>query len=199
MSELQAAHKRMKKGKAPGNDGLSTDFYKLTWSFMRYDLLDTLNEVFLRKQLPISMTQSIVTLIYKNKGSDEDLKNYRPISLLNVDYKYMTSMLTARIEPLLAKLVDSDQGGGVKNRLIEDQLIMIQDIFDYYKDKKDRAMIEAQDLSSAFDFVSHQYLCEVLVAMNFSEAIINLVKAIYNNLYSAVTVNGAKTRYFRLT
>jgi hypothetical protein len=108
-------------------------------------------------------------------------------------------MLTARIEPLLAKLVDSDQGGGVKNRLIEDQLIMIQDIFDYYKDKKDRAMIEAQDLSSAFDFVSHQYLCEVLVAMNFSEAIINLVKAIYNNLYSAVTVNGAKTRYFKLT
>lgn len=199
MDELEAAHKKMKSGSAPGNDGLSVDFYKRFWKSIRTDLLQTLNEIFIRKQLPISMTQSILTLIYKNKGSRLELRNYRAISLLNVDFKYLTSMMNARIAPLLSKLIGPDQGGGVENRLIEDQLILIQNIYDHYKSKDTPAMIEAKDLASAFDYCSHDYLFNVLAAMKIDDSVINLLRAIYGSMHAAVAVNGAKTNYFHLT
>lgn len=199
MVELEAAHKRMKKGRAPGNDGLTVDFYKSMWNLVKVDLLDTLNETLIRKELPLSMTQSLLTLIFKNKGSKLNLKNYRAISLLNVDFKYLASIVNGRIAPLLPSVVEIDQGGGIKSRLIEDQLIMIQDIYDYYKSRASCAFIEAKDLTSAFDFCSHDYLFRVLRAMKFSDPIIELLKAIDGNMYTAVTINGTKTPYFHLT
>lgn len=199
LDELEAVHRKMKPRKSPGNDGLSYEFYKATWYFIKYDLLDTINEILIRKELPVSMTQSILTLIFKNKGSDLDLRNYRAISLLNVDYKYMAAMLNARISPLLKDLVHVDQGGGLDNRLIEDQLIMIQNIYDHCTENNRRSMIEAKDLSCAFDLCSHDYLFMVLKAMNFGDSTVNLLKAIYLNMYTAVAVNGAKTKYFRLS
>lgn len=198
MAELEAVHRLLPSGKAPGNDGISVEFYKNTWNFIKHDLLDTLNEVFISKDLSISMTQSVVTLIYKNKGSPLHLKNYRAISLLNVDFKYLSSMINARIKPVLGKVIEVDQGGGVEGRLIEDQLIMIQNIYDHYKGKPDGAMIVAEDLASAFDFLSHKYLYKVLTAMNFSHHIINLLRSVYSHMYAAVNVNGAKTKYFQL-
>lgn len=63
LDELEASHRKMKLRKSPGNDGLSYEFYKATWPFIKYDLLDTINEIFTRKELPISMTQSVSTLI----------------------------------------------------------------------------------------------------------------------------------------
>lgn len=199
MDELEAAHKRMKKGRAPGNDGLSVDFYKIMWKLIREDLLDTLNEVLIGKELPVSMTQSVISLIFKEKGSRLHLSNYRAISLLNVDFKYLASIINARITPFLTSLVEKDQGGGIKSRLLEDQLIVIQNICDHYKNRSSRALIEAKDLKAAFDLCSHDYLFRVLKAMNFNDALLDLMKAIYGNLYTAVTINGTKTKYFRLT
>ena len=199
MEELEKAHKRMSKNRSPGNDGLTYEFYKATWHFIKTDLLDTLNEILIQSTMPISMTQGIITLIYKNKGPRNNIKNWRAITLLNVDFKYLTSMIAARIAPSLGKLLNIDQGSGVEHRLIEDQIIIAQDIYDFYKSSNKSAMIQTHDLMSAFDLVSHEYMFKVLQAMNFSENTISLLKLIYTNMYSAVTINGAKTRYFQLS
>jgi len=65
--------------------------------------------------MPISMSQGLVTLIYKNKGDPENIKNWRAITLLNVDFniKYLASMTAARLAPSLGKLLHPDQSSGV--------------------------------------------------------------------------------------
>ena len=76
----------MARGKAPGCDGLPMEFYLKTWHVMSFDLVCVLNSAFGLGSLSRSQRRGIITLSFK-KGDRLDPKNWRPISLLNVDYK----------------------------------------------------------------------------------------------------------------
>ena len=90
MKELYEAKNGMTKGKSPGNDGLTIEFYIQCWEFIHEDILEVMNEIAVTRKIPLSMTQAIITLIFKNKGNREDLTKWRTISLCNVDYKILT-------------------------------------------------------------------------------------------------------------
>lgn len=199
IEDLESAHKTMKPGKSPGNDGLSAEFYKHSWEFIKDDLLDTLNEIVVSRKMPLSMTQGIITLIFKEKGERSKLKFWRPITLLNLDYKYLMRMIANKMGPFLGCLINLDQACAIKDRFMEDQLIQIQDIYDYIEQFGGKAMITGLDLEAAFDKIDHDYMIRILEKFNFGQIIIRTIGTIYKNMYSAITINGAKTSYFRLT
>ena len=199
LQELECVKTKMKPGKSPGNDGLTYEFYHQCWNFIRDDLLQVINEISASGYMPISMTQAIVTLIYKNKGDRTRLENWRAISLCNVDFKFLTAMIAGRIEPYLPTLIEPDQSCGIRGRVIEDQLIYIQDLIHYIKQFGGRSIIIGLDLQSAFDFINHTYIFKLLQRLNFASRLRNLVKTVFRNMYSAVIVNGTKTRYFQLS
>jgi hypothetical protein len=89
--------KRAAVGKSPGIDGLPSELYK---ALLRYGskeevllivvrLAGLYNEMLRRENLPKEWIRGILTLIYKEKGDRQDLKNYRPLSIMNVDYKIL--------------------------------------------------------------------------------------------------------------
>ena len=83
----------MNDNKTPGTDGLPKEFYLRSWDFIGPDLTETLNSIILARQLTETQQQVQVTLLYK-KGDLQDIKNWRPISLLNIDYKILLTILT---------------------------------------------------------------------------------------------------------
>ena len=87
----------MANNKAPGCDGLSPEFYKYFWPDIKTLLIDSLNEGYYRGELSESQKQSILTLIFK-KGDRKLLDNWRPISLLNTDYKIIARVLSQRLQ-----------------------------------------------------------------------------------------------------
>lgn len=198
MSELESVMKKMKKNSSPGSDGLTTEFYIQCWDFMRHDLLLVFNEISATRCLPLSMTQALITLLFKNKGSKTDLNNWRAISLCNVDYKMLTGMMSARIERYLTELIHPDQSCGISGRNSSDQLIYIQDIMDHIQRHGGRAFVYGLDLKAAFDNVEHEYFHRVMERMNIGFKLRDLLKLIYGNMYSSVLLNGAKTPYFKL-
>lgn len=197
--ELRKVVSKAKLNKAPGMDGLTNEFYRQTAHFIEDDLLETINEVFLSGKMPRSMTQGMIKLIYKNKGEKTNLKNWRAISLLNSDYKFMTTLISARFQPVMAKLVATDQACSIPGRFIEDQLIQLQDLQDYVSQYGGKAMICGLDLQSAYDLLDHEYMQRVLHKMNFGPRITQLINTIHSNMFSCVSINGARTRMFRLT
>ena len=83
----------MPNDKTPGSDGLSVNFYKAFWHELKDDLCQVFNQCFENGELCPSMRRGIITLLPKQGKDNLYLKNWRPISLLNTDYKILAKVL----------------------------------------------------------------------------------------------------------
>ena len=85
--EISEAIKKMKKGKSPGINGLPIEFYLSFWSIIENPLYEMIKECIDKEEMTTTMKQGIITLIPKPDKDHLSLDNWRPITLLNVDYK----------------------------------------------------------------------------------------------------------------
>ena len=96
LEECTESLKTLHAGKSPGMDDRTTEFYRAFWSLLRDDFVQMVNTVEEKTSLSYSQRTGIIHIIYK-KGNRNDLKNWRPISLLNTSYKIITKALTNRL------------------------------------------------------------------------------------------------------
>ena len=79
-------------------------------------------------ELSTSQKQAVITLI-KKKGRDKRLvKNWRPISLMNVDTKIVSKVIALRMKKVLPNIINYDQTAYAKNRYIGESIRVIDDI-----------------------------------------------------------------------
>ena len=99
----------MKNGKSPGTDGFPAEFYKFFWPDLGTYVVNSLNEAFDKGELSVTQKQGIITLLPKGDKPREFLKNWRPISLLNVDYKLLTGTMANRMKKVLPNIINQQQ------------------------------------------------------------------------------------------
>ena len=116
--------------KTPGNDGIPIEFYKTFWLVLKDSFIKCVNECFEKGEMSNSEKQAVITLIEK-KGKDRSLlKNWCPISLVNVATKIMTKAIAWRIKKVLPDIIHQNQTGYVKDRFIGETIRSIYDIMD---------------------------------------------------------------------
>ena len=109
MKECSAALLELKNNKSPGCDGFSIEFYKFFWNKIQNFVYNSYLWSGQNNMLSTDQKRGIITLVPK-KGKDPcKLKNWRPISLLNVDYKILTKVLAMRLQKILNKIISPDQ------------------------------------------------------------------------------------------
>ena len=86
--EIKNALKRFQKNKTPGDDGFPVEFYKTFIDLIRGNLLDSYNKAYQNNKLSIPQLRGIISLIPKSDENLNDITNWRPITLLDVDYKF---------------------------------------------------------------------------------------------------------------
>ena len=92
-NELFKTLKAFKRNKSPGLDGITAEFYLRFWDAIKQKLLKVYNQSFDLGIVPASLRTGVITLLEK-KGKDRvDVANWRPITLLNIDYKLLTKTL----------------------------------------------------------------------------------------------------------
>ena len=101
---------QMTKNKAPGGDGLTIEFYQEFWNDIEYIFVNALNANFDNNVMSETQKQGIITLIYK-KGETANLNNWRPITLLNYDYKIMAAVLANRMQKVISSIIHENQVG----------------------------------------------------------------------------------------
>ena len=154
-----------------------------------------LNNIYLANTLSESQKEGIIKLLYK-KGNEKELKNWRPISLLNIDYKILTKILANRVKEVLPKIIDQDQACGIKGRSIHDHLETLTGLFEITNDKamtRPGMAFLAVDQEKAFDRLEHNYLFQTLSALGFGQKFIRWAKILYRNIHSKVEIQGALT------
>lgn len=130
--ECVEAIKYMKVNKSPGSDGIPIEFYEIFWEDLKCLLIESLNAAYQNEKLSPSQRRGVLTLLYK-KGEKALLKNWRPISLLNTDYKILTHILANRLKKVINKLINTDQTGYLKGRSIGYNIRLINDVIDYFE------------------------------------------------------------------
>ena len=114
--ECLLALKSMDNNKTPGADGLPADFYKIFWQDIKVFLISAVNAGY--HTLSISQRRGLITLLPKKQKILYRLKNWRPISLLNCDYKITTKAIATRMKKVLPNISNPDQSGFLKGRFI---------------------------------------------------------------------------------
>ena len=124
--------KNMNNDKSPGNSGFTVEFYKVFWKYIGYFLVRSLNKGFLKGELSITQKQGVITCIPKGDKDKLLLKNWRPISLLNVCYKIASGSIANRLKNCLGSIINDDQTGFLKDRFIVENTRLIYDVFFLY-------------------------------------------------------------------
>ena len=157
LDELLAALKGLQTGKTPGSDSLSTEFYLCFWEDLGELLLSVLNESFHAGSLAESQYEGLLRLIHK-KDDRRFPKNWRPISLLNTDYKLASKIITERLKKVMSSIVHQDQTCGVLGRTIFSNLHLVRDVLDFIDKTNEPAILVTLDQEKAFDHVDHDFL-----------------------------------------
>ena len=145
--------KILKPNKSPGEDGIISEFYQLFWQDIKNEFFEVIEQNFKFKYtLSASQYKGVLTLLHKG-GEREDIKNWRPLTLLNCDYKIISKLLAERLKNVLTKLIHPDQKGFVKGRNISEANRMIQDIIQYADEENEEGIIVFLDQQKAFDRV----------------------------------------------
>jgi exonuclease III len=197
--ECEQALKAMKAHKSPGLDGLPMEFYSKFFHIIGPSYVAMMNSCFEDMVLPDSQKHGIIKLLCKDAAHPELLKNWRPISLLNLDYKILTKVLTNRLGRVIGKIVHPDQTSSVPGRSILDNIHLMRNLIDYLEFKDLPGILVSLDQQKAFDRVNHHYLLSVLKAYGFGEYFLKWIRLLYSGISSSVLVNGFLSPSFPLT
>ena len=138
-------------------------------------------------------------MICKDPEKSSDLKYWRPISLLCVDYKIISKCLTNRFKKVMGNLVHIDQTAAVLGRSIQDNVHLLRNILDYSCQKNNKFILLSLDQSKAFDRVDHSFMFQVLKKFGFGPHLMKWVGLLYTEIKSVVLVNGYFTDIFEVS
>ena len=195
-AECLQALKSMKPGKTPGSDGLPIEFYKVFWNEISDCLLNAINYAYIEGKFSISQRRGIIKLIPKKDAEPYFVKNWRPITLLNSDYKIAAKAIANRLQNVLPKLIDSDQTGFLKGRFIGENIRLIDGLINHTAARNIPGLLMFLDFEKAFDTVEWSFIWKALSSFNFGTSLINWIKLCYRNIESCVLNNGWASNYF---
>jgi exonuclease III len=199
-TEVAALFKKLKAGKAPGHDGLPNDAYKAYSHLLEETFTRFIQQWQENPVLPEEMLRAIVVPFYKGKGEKEDLKNWRPVSLVCTDYKLFSLFIVARLTPVMKSLVKPGQTSSVPGRSTFDNIHSIRLLHQLttLEEKIDAAFVLI-DSEKAFDRVEWEYLWDVLKRMEIPPQFVRMIQSLYHSATAQVRVNGHLTTAFPLS
>lgn len=170
IQELRRAAMQQKQNKTPGEDGIGVEFYIQFLDVIEVELVKTLDEMYYFQKTGGNLARGIIKTIFK-KGDPTDIRNYRPITLLDIDYKILSKILANRLKEVLHQYVNP------LNK-ISDLNLVLREIAQDMKSKGKGAMISI-DFQKAYDSVDHEFLQATLKEAGFGKKFRNFFKAIY--------------------
>ena len=156
-----------------------------------------INDTFLLGYLPDSLKPAVVTLLHK-KDKKDDLKNYRPISLTNYDYKIIAFVLTARLQKVIDDIISKSQTAYIKSRFIGSNMKLICDLIDYCEKFQVSGILLSLDFEKAFDTINWEFMYKCLKKFNFGNNFINWIKILCCDPKIVVKNNGYLSRQIKI-
>ena len=166
-------------GKQAGPDRIPNIVFKMLPKLLAPKLTRVLQRAVAKGKLPDSFLRGDIGLIFK-KGDRDEVRNYRPITLLQGAYKIFTRVLTRRMAKVVHEFVDECQKGFVPNTVLQDATMLLGLIEGYVNDDclNRKALMVFLDMEKAFDRVSYDFLLRGLEAVGFGPTFVNTIQLV---------------------
>jgi len=191
-SEVIEHIRRLKSKKAKDLLGLSAEIIKIAGN--SETLVDRLcvffNKILENNSIPESWKRSKLVLLPK-KTKDLTEKDFRPITITNITYKLMSSIMRSKIEIFCKdnKIFEEEQCGFMVKRRIEENILMLQLDAERAKRRKQTRFYAFLDLEKAFDSVNRTELLCLLTKKGLNKLIIDFIKNVYEEETCHVYLN----------
>ncbi|MPV02303.1 hypothetical protein FVA96_24195, partial [Escherichia coli] len=185
VQELKAALQGMQGRRAPGIDGLPAEFFKAFWDIFAPDVLEVFNESLASGSMPMSCRRAVITLLPK-KGNLQDIGNWRPVSLLCVDYKLLSKVFASRLREAMEQVIHRDQTYCVPGRSMVDNVYLIRDVLEVASSLGINTGLISLDQEKAFDRVEHLFLWKTLERFGLSPGLTAMIKVMYQDIESVL-------------
>ena len=127
------------------------------------------------------------------------MNNWRPLTLLNTDYKIATKAIANRIKKFLPKIINCSQTGFIKGRYIGENIRLIQETIEMLEKENMAGLLFFADFEKAFDSIRHKYIITCLESFNFGTDIIKWVRYFYQGANSCVQNAGFMSNFFSIS
>jgi hypothetical protein len=197
LQELTQALQDMASNKAPGYDGVITEFYKALWPVIGKEFFAMLQESLSIGRLPKGMNNGIISLLPK-EGNRNSLNHWRPITLLNVPYKIWAKTLQLRLQPILMEIICPDQTAFLPLRFILDTIFLTHETLAVAKRTNQPFFFLKMDFSKAYDRVDLRLLFAALEKFGFPPKFMAMIQLLFFQVEACVSINGRTTDKFRI-
>ena len=198
MEVLQAINS-LQSNKTPRPDGFPIEYYKAFSKKLLTPLTNMIKEALENKKLPDSLETATIILLPKPGKDKQKCDSYRPLSLLNADYKILSKLIALRLEDIIPKIIHADQTGFVKNRHGADNVRRLLHILNTTQKNQNPMLVISMDANKAFDRIEPSFLFRTLEAMGFGEKFTQYIKTLFNAPKANILTNDVLSNTFSLS
>ena len=155
-------------------------------------LLEILNSILDDDDYPDSLKEANIVSIYK-KGDATQMKNYRPIALLQTFYKILAGMIKNRLLETYDTWVQDTQYGFRPKKSTAQAIFIARRLMDISERAGTNLTITLLDWKMAFDKVNQTKLLQVLRRLRVPPRMLKLIQHIYSNPKFRVSAEGRQS------
>ena len=208
-------------GTAPGPDGIPFELWKAHLPLVASHLANVFSAIGEIKVAPAGFLDGALKSLYKGSSSalpppdPTDIGNYRPITLLNTDYRLLGRILSSRTGSLLANAIPASQTAFLPGRLMGDNILMLQLLPSLLKLNSSpspsssslppslpplasRCVIAFLDFRKAYDTVRRPFLLELMRHFGVGDGLTQWFSTLLTGTLTAASVNGHHSRLTEL-
>lgn len=183
--------------KAPGPDGLTSGFFKASWSIIGAEVLCSIEAFFRSGFLPTVVNSTILSLVPKHPGASA-ITDYRPISCCTTIYKTISKILVSKLKPILSDLILPNQTAFVQGRLLIENTILATEVVDgYHKQHGPPRITLKVGIAKAFDTLNWDFLFICLSTLQIPPIFIHWLRACVCTPSYSIGYNGTVQGYFK--
>ena len=196
-SEVEAALREMKKGKAMGEDGIAVEMLLILGEFGINLLTNHLNRIYDKGEWPEELSKSVFIPLQKKPGAT-DCGQHRTICIMSQVTKILLRIMMKRFRNKIGPEIGREQYGFVKGKGTVNAIFALKSIMERSIEKANDLYLCFIDYSKAFDSVNHDEIFNMFRQIGIDSKDIRIVQNLYYNQMACVRVDSSNSRSFQI-
>jgi hypothetical protein len=144
----------LQSDKALGPDGFTTRFLQVAWDIIQVDLMWAFDAFWRLDTRNLHVVNYAALILLPKKERPTSIRDYRPISLIDMVGKLVLNVLANRLAPHVDKLVHVNSSAFIKGCFIQDNFKLVRASTRALHARKKLALLHMVDIARAFNSVA---------------------------------------------